>query len=533
MDQVSREKIRVKPGTAPQPTPSRHASTSHNRFFLCVDATSNLARPTAVAQFETGGTRPPPAPHKNQSNKGVFMKQLTKADIDGFKAGFGGQVVLPDDADYDEVRQIWNAMIDRKPSLIARCLTSDDVVQAVDFARNQDQLVSVRGGGHNIAGNAVCDGGIMIDLSLMKRVDIDADARRATVEPGCTLADFDGPALAHGFATPLGINSTTGVAGLTLGGGFGWLSRKLGMTVDNLISADVVLADGSTVSASETENPDLFWGLRGGGGNFGIVTRFEFQLHPVGPDLLSGLVVFPFEQAKSVITQFARFTESMPEELSVWMVTRMAPPLPFLPAEVHGKPVVILALCHVGDPGEGEKLIAPLRGFGTPHGEHIGVQPFAAWQQAFDPLLTPGARNYWKSHNFTELSEGAIDAIIEYAAKIPSPPCEIFIASIGCQTTRVAPDAMAYSSRDANYVLNVHGRWESAADDERCIAWAREFFAKSKPFASGGAYINFLTEEETDRIASAYGATYNRLVEIKTKYDPSNLFRMNQNIKPA
>lgn len=461
------------------------------------------------------------------------MKQLHKADIDGFKAQFHGQVLLPDDVDYNEVRQIWNAMIDRKPSLIARCSSPGDIVQAVNFARDHDQLVSIRGGGHNIAGNAVCDGGIMIDLSLMKRVEIDQKTRRATVEPGCTLAEFDAPALTLGLATPLGINSTTGVAGLTLGGGFGWLSRKYGMTVDNLIAVDVVLTDGREVRASATENADLFWGLRGGGGNFGIVTRFEFQLHPVGPDVLSGLLVFPFEQAKSVITQFARFTETMPDELSVWMVTRKAPPLPFLPEDVHGKPVVVLALCYLGDPAEGQKLIAPLRKFGILHGEHVGMQPFAAWQQAFDPLLTPGARNYWKSHNFTSLSEGAIDAIVEYGGTMPSPHCEIFIAAIGGQTARVAPEAMAYSSRDANYVLNVHGRWESAADDERCIAWAREFFAKSQPFASGGAYINFLTEEENDRIASAYGATYDRLVEIKKKYDPTNLFRMNQNIKPV
>ena len=461
------------------------------------------------------------------------MKQLQRVDIDEFKAHFHGQLVLPDDADYDEVRQIWNAMIDRQPSLIARCSTPQDIVQAVKFAREHDQLVSIRGGGHNIAGNAVCDDGIMIDLSLMKSVEIDPKTRRATVEPGCTLADFDGPAQAHGLATPLGINSTTGVAGLTLGGGFGWLSRKYGMTVDNLLSADVVMADGREVRASETENADLFWGLRGGGGNFGVVTRFEFQLHPVGPELLSGLIVFPFDQAKSVITQFARFTETMPDELSVWMVTRKAPPLPFLPENVHGEEIVVLPLCYAGDPAVGEKLISPLRKFGTPHGEHIGVQPYAAWQQAFDPLLTPGARNYWKSHNFDQLSEGAIDAIIEYAGTLPSPHCEIFIAAIGGQTTRVAPEAMAYSSRDANYVLNVHGRWESAADDERCIAWAREFFAKSQPFASDGAYINFLTEDETDRVAFAYGATYNRLVEIKKKYDPSNLFRMNQNIKPA
>lgn len=456
-----------------------------------------------------------------------------KDNIDEFKTHFQGEVLLPDDAGYDEVRQVWNAMIDRKPALIARCTSTEDVMQAIQFGRTHNLLISIRGGGHNIAGNAVCDDGLMIDLSLMKDVQVDVTTRTASVGPGCTLADFDRVVQAHGLATPLGINSTTGVAGLTLGGGFGWLSRKYGMTIDNLLSAEVITADGRQLNASESENADLFWGLRGGGGNFGVVTRFDFQLHPVGPNVLSGLIVFPFEQAISVISQFARFTETMPEELNVWMVTRKAPPLPFLPAEVHGREMIALALCYVGDPEEGERIIAPLREFGTVLGEHVGVQPYTAWQQAFDPLLAKGARNYWKSHNFAQISDGVIDAIIEYAARLPSPHCEIFIGTIGGQTTRVAPEAMAYSSRDANYVMNVHGRWETAAEDERCIAWAREFFARSQPFASSGAYINFLTQEETDRIAFAYGATWNRLVELKSKYDPTNLFRMNQNIKPV
>jgi FAD/FMN-containing dehydrogenase len=340
------------------------------------------------------------------------MTPLPSAIIDEFRAQFRGGLVAPGSADYDKARQVWNAMIDRRPALIARCRSAADVVEAVNFGRKHALLVSVRGGGHNIAGNAVCDEGLMIDLSQMKGVRVDAKARRASVAPGCTLADVDAATQAHGLATPLGINSTTGVAGLTLGGGFGWLSRKHGMSVDNLVSADVVTADGRQVHASETENADLFWGLRGGGGNFGIVTRFEFQLHPVGPNVLSGLIVFPFEQAKRVLTKFARFTETMPDELSVWMFTRKAPPLPFLPEHAHGTEIIALALCLAGDPAQGEKLIALLRGFGTPLGEHIGVQPYTAWQQAFDGLLTPGARNYWKSHNFTQLGEGAIDAIL-------------------------------------------------------------------------------------------------------------------------
>jgi len=461
------------------------------------------------------------------------MTQLPDATIKDFKGKFGGDVLLPGGAGYDEARQIWNAMIDRKPALIARCKSAADVVRAVEFGRTNKLVISIKGGGHNIAGNAVCDDGIMIDMSLMKRVDVDTKARTAKVEPGCTLADFDKAAQAHGLATPLGINSTTGVAGLTLGGGFGWLSRKYGMTVDNLISADVVTADGRQVRASENENADLFLGLRGGGGNFGVVTSFEFQLHQVGPNVLSGLIVYPFDQAKSVLTGFARFTQTMPDELNVWMVTRQAPPLPFLPAAVHGKEIVALAICYAGDPAAGEKLIEPLRKFGTPVGEHVGVQPYTAWQQAFDPLLAPGARNYWKSHNFSELGEGAIDMIVKYAGALPGPQCEIFVGTIGGKTTAAKPDAMAYSSRDAKYVMNVHGRWDSAGEDAKGMAWAREFFAKSQPYASAGAYINFLTQEEGDRVMFAYGGTYKRLVDVKKKYDPTNLFRMNQNIKPA
>ncbi|WP_372379259.1 FAD-binding oxidoreductase [Vibrio natriegens] len=460
------------------------------------------------------------------------MKSIESAKVEDFIKHFGGEAILPDDASYDEVRKIWNGMIDRKPGMIARCKSAEDVVLSVNFARENNLLVSVRGGGHNIAGNAVCDDGLMIDLTLLNEVQVYPSAQKAIVGPGCTLGDIDAKTQNYGLATPVGINSTTGIAGLTLGGGFGWLSRKYGMTIDSLVSANVVTADGRQLLASETENQDLFWALRGGGGNFGIVTQFEFQLHPVGPDVLSGLLVFPFSQAKSVISQFAQFTKTAPEELSVWMVSRKAPPLPFLPEEVHGKEVVVLAICYAGDPSEGEKLIEPLRSFGDAHGEHIGVQPFAAWQQAFDPLLTPGARNYWKSHNFTELSEGVIDAAIEYAGKLPSPQCEIFIASLGCAASRPAPESMAYSCRDAEYVLNVHGRWDAAEDDEKCITWARDFFAKTRPFASGGAYINFLTQDESERTESAYGPTYARLQEIKKKYDPNNLFRMNQNIPP-
>jgi FAD/FMN-containing dehydrogenase len=443
-----------------------------------------------------------------------------------------GQVVLPDDPSYNEVRKIWNAMIDRRPAIIVQCAEAQDVVHAVKFARTNGLEISIRGAGHNIAGNAVCDNGLMIDLSTMTNVRIDAEKRRAHIEPGATLRAFDEAAQARGLATPVGINSTTGIAGLTLGGGFGWLTRKYGMTIDNLVSADVVTVDGNKIRASANENANLFWAIRGGGGNFGVVTQFEFKLHSVGPEILAGLIVFPFDQARQVLTRYREFVKSAPEELNAWVVLRQAPPLPFLPDDVHGKLVVVLPVFYGGNTADGEKLIEPLRSFGNAHGEHIGVQPYVQWQQAFDPLLTPGARNYWKSHNFTELSDGVLDTMIEYAVKLPTPQCEIFIALIAGAANRVPVNATAYGHRDVKFVLNVHGRWDTAADDEKGIAWARAFFKASAPFASAGAYVNFMTEEEGDRVAAAYGTNYDRLVRIKQQYDPENFFHLNQNIKP-
>jgi FAD/FMN-containing dehydrogenase len=372
----------------------------------------------------------------------------------------------------------------------------------------------------------------MIDLSSMTNVRVDSEKKRAYVEPGVTLGDFNKAVQVHGLATPVGINSTTGIAGLTLGGGIGWLTRKYGMTVDNLVSAEVITADGRKKRASENENADLFWAIRGGGGNFGVVTEFEFNLHPVGPEILAGLIVFPFDQAKQVLTQYREFVESAPEELNVWVVLREAPPLPFLPREFHGRKVVVLVIFYAGDIAEGEKLIEPLRSFGEIYGEDIDVQPYTEWQQTFDPLLTPGARNYWKSHNFSELSDGALDSIVEFAGRLPSPQCEIFIDLIAGAPNRVPADAMAYGSRDARFVLNVHARWDEPAQDEKCIAWARAFFKASAPYASTGAYVNFMTQEEGDRVTAAYGTNYARLVQIKKQYDPENLFHLNQNIKP-
>jgi FAD/FMN-containing dehydrogenase len=458
---------------------------------------------------------------------------LTQDALRAFQTSLRGRVLTPDSGEYDAARAVWNGMIDRRPALIALCADAGDVVQAVRFAAREQLVTAVRGGGHNIAGNAVCDAGLLIDLSLMKSVRIDPAAGTARVEPGATLADFDKEAQEFALATPLGINSTTGVAGLTLGGGFGWTTRKFGLTVDNLISADVVTADAKLIRASEKEHQDLFWALRGGGGNFGVVTSFEFKLHPLGPEVLSGLIVHPLANAGELLAEFRRIAKEAPDELTIWVVLRKAPPLPFLPTEWHGKEVLIFAACYSGDIKEGEKATQALRALGRPIVDVIAPHPFTGWQAAFDPLLTPGARNYWKSHDFTDLPDAAIKVILDAVRTLPSPECEVFIAHVGGAMARVAANATAWSNRDAHFIMNAHTRWRDKAQDSACVAWARQLFEATAPFASGSVYVNFMPDDENDRIEKAYGANYRRLAEIKRRYDPNNLFRMNQNIRPT
>jgi FAD/FMN-containing dehydrogenase len=460
-------------------------------------------------------------------------KTISQDMVSALRAKVRGTVALPGEDGYEAARTIWNGMIDRRPALVVRCLGAADVINAVNLARDENLLLAVRGGGHNIAGNAVCDGGLLIDLSLMRSVRIDPASATARVEPGATLADFDKEAQEFGLVTPLGINSTTGVAGLTLGGGFGWTTRKYGLTIDNLISADVVTADGKLLHASGRENPDLFWALRGGGGNFGVVTSFEFKLHPLGPQVLSGLIVHPLAQARELLPQFSRLAKQAPDELTTWVVMRKAPPLVFLPTEWHGKDVLVFAACYAGDMKDGEKALKALRMLGKPIADVISPHPFTAWQAAFDPLLTPGARNYWKSHDFADLSDGAINVILNSLRELPSPECEVFIAHVGGAMARIPGNATAYPNRDAHFTMNVHTRWQDKAQDAACIAWARHLFEAAAPFASGSVYVNFMPEDETDRVEKAYGTNYRRLAEIKRRYDPANLFRMNQNIRPA
>jgi len=442
-----------------------------------------------------------------------------------------GPLLLDGDAAFDQARTVWNAMIDRKPALVVRCAHVNDVMEAIRFARHSGAMTSIRGGGHNIAGNAVCDGGLMIDLSAMNSVRVDSANGRVRVEPGATLADLDRETAKFSLVIPTGINSTTGISGLALGGGFGWLSRRFGLTIDSLISADVVTSTGELIQASADENPDLFWALRGGGGNFGVVISFEFQAHSLTPDLLSGLVILPFERATELMKFHRELVASIPDELTVWAVLRKAPPLPFLPEEAHGKEIAILALCYAGDPQHGERAIAPLRAITDPIVVAIGVQPFAAWQQALDPFLTAGARNYWKSHDLLDMSDAAIGTIVAYAAKLPSDETEIFIAHLGGAVTRIGSAETAFAQRRPHFVMNTHTRWRDAADDDHCIEWTRSLFEEMKPHSSG-VYVNFMPADESGRVGEAYGANFARLSKVKAKYDPDNFFRLNQNIQP-
>ncbi|MFQ5602510.1 MAG: FAD-binding oxidoreductase [bacterium] len=468
----------------------------------------------------------------NHKEKDV-QKQLDASAFEELRVRLKGHLLLPQDDGYDDARAIWNGMIDRKPALIIRCQGTQDVVEGVNFARTHHLLLAVKGGGHNVAGNAVCDGGLMLDLSPMRHVQVEPAKKIVRAEAGCLLSDIDKETQLHSLAVSGGIVSHTGVAGLTLGGGFGWISRKHGLSIDNLLSAEVVTADGTVLTASSTENPDLFWGLRGGGGNFGVVTSFEFKCAKLGPEVFSGLIIQRFEDAKAYMQFHAEYVRTLPDEMTVWMVVRPAPPLPFLDQSVHGRLVIVVAFVYLGDREKGEKLIQPIREFGKPHGEAIGMNPWTAWQSGFDALNSHGARNYWKSHHLKELSSACIDKVIEFAQKIPSPNCEVFIPHMEGAPARVPEDATAYAFRATPFVLNIHTRWDNAGDDDRCTAWASDFFSTTRQFANG-VYVNFLSDEGEERVKQAYTqATWDRLVELKNKYDPENLFRMNQNIKPS
>lgn len=445
-----------------------------------------------------------------------------------------GRTVGPLDSGYDEARAVWNASIDRKPALVIYCEGPGDVQEAVRFGRRHDLLTSIRAGAHNVAGNATNDGGLVIDVRSMTDVEVDADTRTVSCGPGLIWAELDAATQEHALAVPGGLISTTGVAGFTLGGGFGWISRRFGLACDNLLSAEVVTADGEKIRASRTENADLFWGLRGGGGNFGVVTRFEFALAPVGPEVAAGLVFFPAERLAEVASFFSTFIEAAPDEVFMVLVMRLAPPAPFLPEEVHGKPVVAIGACYSGPSDAGMETLGPIKALKGSVADLIEPRPYLQFQSLLDASWTPGFQNYWKAEYLAGLPASAADVLAENLTTITSPLSDFKIATLGGAIARVDPFETAYSFRSAPFVLNVNSRWSEHGEADKHVAWTRSLWEQMRPYSGGGVYVNFMGEEGEDRVRAAYGdETYERLARVKAKYDPDNFFRMNQNIKPA
>lgn len=461
---------------------------------------------------------------------------IEKTALNEFKANLGGQLLTSDDASYDEARLIWNGMHDKKPALIARCAGVADVISSINFARKNNLLVSVRGGGHNVAGSASNDGGIMIDLSLMKGIRVDAKSQTVHVQGGVTWAEIDRETQVFGLGVPGGVVSTTGIAGLTLGGGLGWLRKKHGLSIDNLLSVDIVTADGQFYNASENQNPDLFWAVRGGGGNFGVVTSFEYRLHPVGPMVTLCAPFYPAEMAKEILPVWKRFMDSSPDEISSSAMFWTIPPAPDFPLEVHGRRVLVLAAVHCGSPEEGEKMLRPLREIGTPLVDLSTPIPWTILQGMFDPFFPKAEQLYYfKSTYLNVLNDAAIDKIILKANKPPQPMVLIAIWHLGGAMSRVDEGETAFTGRKSPFLFSVDAIWSNPKDTDEVISYARGFLADMQSFSSGGLYVNFagLGEEGRALVKAAYGDNYGRLAEIKTKYDPDNFFHINQNIKPG
>ena len=460
----------------------------------------------------------------------AYLDKMVVAD---FSARLRGELLQRGDAGYEEHRKVWNGMIDRYPLLIARCVHIDDVVASVNFARKHGLLVAVRGGGHQVAGHGTCDNGLVIDLSPMRNIEIDPEMRVARVEPGCNWGDVDRATQTYGLAVPGGVVSDTGVAGLTLGGGFGWLRNKWGLTCDNLISVEMVTADGRVVRASEAQHSELFWGIRGGGGNFGVVTSFEFQLHPIGPEVMFVFCFHDGDNAEAAMRFYRDFTATAPDEVSSMAVFGVFPPgAEVFPHELHGRNFLLLAACYAGAPEEGERVLQPLRDFSTPLVDFSGRMPYTQMQTMFDEDYPRGMRYYWKSTTLMALTDEAIKILVEQAQRQPSPYSTTDVWHNAGAIHRMDPSRTAYSGREIPFLINPEANWHDAADDAANIGWVRDFLTALQPIGDGLKYLNFagFQEEGQAMMKSAFGDKYDRLVQLKRQYDPTNLFRLNPNI---
>jgi len=457
--------------------------------------------------------------------------ELDENAVTGLKAALRGQIIGPEDPAYEQARKVYNGMIDKYPGLIVRCADVSDVIATVNFARDNGVLLAVRCGGHNGAGLGTCDGGLVLDLSLMRGVRVDPISHTVRAEGGCTQQEVNHAASAFGLSVPVGIFSTTGIGGLTLGGGHGYLTRKYGLAIDNLLEADVVLADGRLVTASDHENEDLFWAIRGGGGNFGIVTSFLFQAHP--PSMVTaGPMFWNYEEAFEMMQWYREFSPAAPEDLYGFFALMNVPPAPPFPEHLHGRTVCGVVWCHLGPADQAEKDLADIRQSHPPLFELTGRMPYTALLSLFDPLLPPGLHWYWKGDFFREISDEAIEQHLKYGSQLPTLLSAMHLYPVDGQANRVAPDATAFHYRDAKWSMIMAGIDADPANDELITSWTKEYWAALHPYSAGGAYVNFMMEEGLDRIRATYGDNYDRLTTIKARYDPDNLFRVNQNIPP-
>jgi FAD/FMN-containing dehydrogenase len=448
---------------------------------------------------------------------------MKPSDIEGLRKQVRGEILQPSDAGYDEARSIYNALIDRRPAVIVRPAATEDVAAVVRFAREQELPLSIRGGGHSVSGNAACEAGVMLDMSKMKGIQKDVASRTATADAGLTLGDYDKATTAQNFVSPMGIVSKTGIAGLTLGGGMGWLMGKYGLACDNLIGADVVTAEGKTVRASEEENSDLLWGLRGGGGNFGVVTKFQYRLHPLEP-MLGGLLIHPVEKAPELLRFYRDVTQDLPDELIVYAAMLTAP---------DGNPVCAMVVAYMGDPAKGEKALEKIRAFGPPVADTVAVVPFVQHQSMFDDAYPRGQFHYWKSGFMNAVTDEAIDALVDQFHHRATPLTHFVLEHMHGAATRVPETATAFPHRFVSYNLGAFSIWDNAKDEDAGREWVAGFWPAVKPYLTGGVYVNYLGQEGADRVREAYGPVYDRLAALKRKYDPTNFFRLNQNIPPA